>query len=258
MGFWELVVLAVGLSMDAFAVSICKGLALQRVSWKECCIAGAWFGGFQALMPLLGYLLGTQFEQFVTSVDHWIAFVLLGIIGGNMIREALSKDEDKLDGSLAFKTMLLLAIATSIDALAVGITFAFLPGTRIVPAVALIGSITFVLFRGRHPARQRVRSALQAQGRVRRRRGPHPARHKDPARAPRRFVTKDRFYSTIPPGLWSFFSLCAFGDKFSHPGEYVEPAARIPQFREVENGKSAQQFLSHLLKKTIFLRRKKI
>lgn len=128
MGFWELVVLAVGLSMDAFAVSICKGLALQRVSWKECCIAGAWFGGFQALMPLLGYLLGTQFEQFVTSVDHWIAFVLLGIIGGNMIREALSKDEDKLDGSLAFKTMLLLAIATSIDAL----------------AVALIGSITFV------------------------------------------------------------------------------------------------------------------
>ena len=120
MGFWELVVLAVGLSMDAFAVSICKGLALQRVSWKECCIAG------------------------VTSVDHWIAFVLLGIIGGNMIREALSKDEDKLDGSLAFKTMLLLAIATSIDALAVGITFAFLPGTRIVPAVALIGSITFI------------------------------------------------------------------------------------------------------------------
>ena len=237
MGFWELVVLAVGLSMDAFAVSICKGLALQRVSWKECCIAGLWFGGFQALMPLLGYLLGTQFEQFVTSVDHWIAFVLLGIIGGNMIREALSKDEDKFDGSLAFKTMLLLAIATSIDALAVGITFAFLPGTRIVPA---------------------VRPALQAQGRVRRRRDPHPARHKDPARAPRRFVTKDRFYSTIPPGLWSFFSLCAFGDKFSHPGEYVEPAARIPQFREVENGKSAQQFLSHLLKKTIFLRRKKI
>ena len=101
MGFWELVVLAVGLSMDAFAVSICKGLALQRVSWKECCISGGWFGGFQALMPQLGSLLGTEFEQFVTSVDHWIAFVLLGLIGGNMIREALSKDEDKLDGSLA-------------------------------------------------------------------------------------------------------------------------------------------------------------
>ena len=152
MGFWELAVLAVGLSMDAFAVSVCKGLALPRVSWKECCIAGAWFGGFQALMPLLGYLLGTQFERFVTSVDHWIAFVLLGIIGGNMIREALSKDEDQLDASLACKTMLLLAVATSIDALAVatsidalavGITFAFLPGTRIVPAVALIGTITF-------------------------------------------------------------------------------------------------------------------
>ena len=125
MGFWELAVLAVGLSMDAFAVSVCKGLALPRVSWKECCIAGAWFGGFQALMPLLGYLLGTQFERFVTSVDHWIAFVLLGIIGGNMIREALSKDEDQLDASLACKTMLLLAVATSIDALAVGITFAF-------------------------------------------------------------------------------------------------------------------------------------
>ena len=144
MGFWELVVLAVGLSMDAFAVSICKGLALQRVSWKECCIAGAWFGGFQALMPLLGYLLGTQFEQFVTSVDHWIAFVLLGIIGGNMIREALSKDEDKLDGSLAFKTMLLLAIATSIDALAVGVTFAFLQ-VSILPAVCFIGATTFIL-----------------------------------------------------------------------------------------------------------------
>ena len=144
MGFWELAVLAVGLSMDAFAVSICKGLALQRVSWKECCIAGAWFGGFQALMPLLGYLLGTQFERFVTSVDHWIAFVLLGIIGGNMIREALSKDEDQLDASLACKTMLLLAVATSIDALAVGVTFAFLQ-VSILPAVCFIGATTFIL-----------------------------------------------------------------------------------------------------------------
>ena len=144
MGFWELVVLAVGLSMDAFAVSICKGLALQRVSWKECCIAGAWFGGFQALMPLLGYLLGTQFQQIAAAGRDGIACGSRGMLGRNMKREALSKDEDKLDGSLAFKTMLLLAIATSIDALAVGITFAFLPGTRIVPAVALIGSITFV------------------------------------------------------------------------------------------------------------------
>ena len=145
MGFWELAVLAVGLSMDAFAVSVCKGLALPRVSWKECCIAGAWFGGFQALMPLLGYLLGTQFERFVTSVDHWIAFVLLGIIGGNMIREALSKDEDQLDASLACKTMLLLAVATSIDALAVGITFALLPDVALPAAVSFIGATTFIL-----------------------------------------------------------------------------------------------------------------
>ena len=145
MGFWELAVLAVGLSMDAFAVSVCKGLALPRVSWKECCIAGAWFGGFQALMPLLGYLLGTQFERFVTSVDHWIAFVLLGIIGGNMIREALSKDEDQLDASLACKTMLLLAVATSIDALAVGITFALLPDVNLPAAVSFIGATTFIL-----------------------------------------------------------------------------------------------------------------
>ena len=144
MTFFELFLIGIGLSMDAFAVSICKGLSMQKIDKKYTLCIGLFFGGFQALMPLLGYLLGTQFERFVTSVDHWIAFVLMGIIGGNMIREALSKDEDKLDGSLAFKTMLLLAIATSIDALAVGITFAFLPGTRIVPAVALIGSITFV------------------------------------------------------------------------------------------------------------------
>ena len=145
MGFWELVVLAVGLSMDAFAVSICKGLALQRVSWKECCIAGAWFGGFQALMPLLGYLLGTQFEQFVTSVDHWIAFVLLGIIGGNMIREAVrGEDEDDADCNLALPHVLLLAVATSIDAFAVGITFAFLK-VDILSSIAIIGVTTFVL-----------------------------------------------------------------------------------------------------------------
>ena len=145
MGFWELIVLAVGLSMDAFAVSICKGLALQRVSWKECCIAGAWFGGFQALMPTIGYFLGSTFEAYITSVDHWVAFVLLSLIGGNMLREGLRKGEpEESNSSFSFKTMLVLAVATSIDALAVGITFAFLPGTRIVPAVALIGSITFV------------------------------------------------------------------------------------------------------------------
>lgn len=140
---WELVVLAIGLSMDALAVSICKGLALPRVRWKECCIAGLWFGGFQALMPLIGYFLGTQFESLITAVDHWIAFGLLLLIGGNMIREALSKDVEEHSPSMGFQTMLLLAVATSIDALAVGITFAFLV-ERIVPAVCLIGAITFV------------------------------------------------------------------------------------------------------------------
>ena len=148
MGFWELVVLAVGLSMDAFAVSICKGLALQRVSWKECCIAGAWFGGFQALMPLLGYLLGTQFEQFVTSVDHWIAFVLLAFVGGKMLWDAFHEEDEQggeaKDAKLDLKELLMLAIATSIDALAVGITFAFLQ-VAIVPSVTIIGVTTFVL-----------------------------------------------------------------------------------------------------------------
>ena len=144
MGLGELFLLAVGLAMDAFAVAVCKGLSIQKLKLRHALLVGLWFGVFQALMPAVGYLLGSAFAGLVQAVDHWVAFILLGIIGGNMIREALSKDEDKLDGSLAFKTMLLLAIATSIDALAVGITFAFLPGTRIVPAVALIGSITFV------------------------------------------------------------------------------------------------------------------
>lgn len=143
LNFLELVILAVGLSMDALAVSICKGLALPRVSWKECCIAGLWFGGFQALMPLLGYFLGTQFESLITAVDHWIAFGLLLLIGGNMIREALSKETEQQNPSMGFRTMLLLAVATSIDALAVGITFAFLV-EHILPAVCLIGGITFL------------------------------------------------------------------------------------------------------------------
>ena len=143
MGFWELVVLAVGLSMDAFAVSICKGLALQRVSWKECCIAGAWFGGFQALMPLIGFFLGTQFRFMIEKCDHWIAFALLTIIGINMIRESRGSG-DELNSSFSFRSMLPLALATSIDALAVGVTFAFL-NVNIVPAVCFIGSITFIL-----------------------------------------------------------------------------------------------------------------
>ena len=145
MGLLELFLIAVGLSMDAFAVSVCKGLSERQLKAKHYLIIGAWFGGFQALMPAVGYLLGSTFEQYITAVDHWIAFVLLCFIGGNMIREALSKDEEKLDASFSFKTMLLLAIATSIDALAVGITFALLPDVNIVAAVLFIGATTFIL-----------------------------------------------------------------------------------------------------------------
>ena len=131
------ILLAFGMSMDAFAASIGKGATLHKPKFSEALRTGLIFGAIETLTPLVGWGMGMLASQFVLEWNHWIAFVLLGIIGGNMIREALSKDEDKLDGSLAFKTMLLLAIATSIDALAVGITFAFLPGTRIVPAVAL-------------------------------------------------------------------------------------------------------------------------
>ena len=144
MGLLELFILAIGLSMDAFAVSVCKGLATQRVNPKHMIIAGIWFGGFQALMPLIGYFLGTAFEKYVTAVDHWIAFILLGAIGGNMIKEAFSGGENEADGSFGFKTMLVMAIATSIDALAVGITFALLPDVNIVAAVSFIGVTTFI------------------------------------------------------------------------------------------------------------------
>ena len=126
MSIVELFILAVGLSMDAFAVSICKGLSLGKIKPKHMCIAGAWFGGFQALMPAIGYVLGAQFQETIASIDHWIAFVLLALIGGNMIHEALDNDEEEADASLDVKTMFLLAVATSIDALAIGITFAFL------------------------------------------------------------------------------------------------------------------------------------
>ena len=144
MSLFTLFVTAVGLCMDAFAVSICKGLAMKKLSWKKALIIGLWFGGFQALMPSVGYLLGSRFEKYVTSIDHWIAFVLLALIGINMIREALSGEEENANDSVDFKTMLLLAIATSIDALAVGVTYAFLQ-VRIVPAVSFIGIITFSL-----------------------------------------------------------------------------------------------------------------
>ena len=142
--FVYLFVTAVGLSMDAFAVSICKGLAMKKLSWKKALIIGLWFGGFQALMPSVGYLLGSRFEKYVTSIDHWIAFVLLALIGINMIRESLSGEEENANDAVDFKTMLLLAIATSIDALAVGVTYAFLQ-VQIVPAVSFIGIITFSL-----------------------------------------------------------------------------------------------------------------
>ena len=139
-GLLELFLIAVGLSMDAFAVSVCKGLSTQTLQRRHYLIVGAWFGGFQALMPTLGYLLGSTFEQYITSVDHWVAF-----IGGNMLKEAFSKDEETADASFAPKAMLLLAVATSIDALAVGITLALLPGVNIAAAVLFIGCITFIL-----------------------------------------------------------------------------------------------------------------
>ena len=145
MGIIELFVLAVGLSMDAFAVSICKGLAMEQCEFKKAAVCGIWFGGFQSLMPLIGYFLGYQFRTYITAFDHWIAFVLLSIIGFNMIRESFSKGEEDADDSLGVKTMFLMAIATSIDALAVGVTFAFLPNTNIVAAVSFIGVITFFL-----------------------------------------------------------------------------------------------------------------
>ncbi len=138
----ELLFIAIGLSMDAFAVSICKGLSLKKVKFKQMAICGVYFGGFQALMPLIGYILGIGFQSFVQSIDHWIAFVLLGIIGFNMIRESLGDDEN-INSNLDFKTMLPLAIATSIDALAVGITFAFLK-VNILLSILIIGITTFV------------------------------------------------------------------------------------------------------------------
>ena len=143
MGAAELLILSAALSMDAFAVSVCKGLALDRVTPGRAALVGAWFGGFQALMPLLGWLLGVQFQSYIAALDHWIAFGLLTLIGGNMIRESFS-DEEKTDGSLGFAAMLPLAVATSIDALAVGVTFAFLQ-VLVWWAVGTIGAVTFCL-----------------------------------------------------------------------------------------------------------------
>lgn len=140
----ELFLIAVGLSMDAFAVSVCKGLAMKKCTFGKAGIVGLWFGAFQGGMPLLGYILGVQFQDIITSVDHWIAFILLGLIGANMLREALGDEEEEADESLDMRTMFALAVATSIDALAVGITFAFLR-VEIVPAVSFIGAVTFII-----------------------------------------------------------------------------------------------------------------
>lgn len=140
----ELFLIAVSLSMDAFAVSVCKGLSVGRPQLRHCLSCGIWFGLFQALMPLLGWLLGVRFQGLIVSVDHWVAFVLLGLIGFNMVRESRGGEAEELDCSFSPRAMLPLAVATSIDALAVGVTFAFLK-VDIVPAVLFIGVTTFVL-----------------------------------------------------------------------------------------------------------------
>lgn len=144
MTFIELLLIAVGLSMDAFSVSICKGLTTKKFSWRMALICGLWFGLFQALMPIIGYFLGAQFQELIEAYDHWIAFGLLALIGANMIREALSKkEEESTNGALDVKTMFLLAIATSIDALAVGVSFACIQ-VELWSSVAVIGLTTFL------------------------------------------------------------------------------------------------------------------
>lgn len=144
MGILELILISVGLAMDAFAISICKGLSMKKMNWKKALIIGIYFGGFQALMPIIGYFLGSAFENIVTSIDHWVAFILLTIIGGNMIKESRAVETENCNDDTSFKTMFMLAIATSIDALAIGITFAFL-NVNLVLAISLIGIVTFVL-----------------------------------------------------------------------------------------------------------------
>ena len=148
MGFGELMLLAVGVSMDAFAVSICKGLAMRKATLKAGLTCGVWFGGFQALMPLIGFFLGTLFAEAIEAVDHWVAFVLLGYIGLNMLKEAFSTDcdcgcdGDEKNADLSVKTMFVMAVATSIDALAVGISLAMTGDVNIWAAIALIGGFT--------------------------------------------------------------------------------------------------------------------
>ncbi|MBQ2836398.1 MAG: manganese efflux pump [Clostridia bacterium] len=140
----EIILIAIGLAMDAFAVSICKGLSMKKMSWKKALIVGLYFGIFQGVMPVIGYLLGTSFESLVTKIDHWIAFGLLVFIGANMLKEAFGNDSENYNDNVDFKSMVVLAIATSIDALAIGITFAFLQ-VNITLAPLLIGIITFII-----------------------------------------------------------------------------------------------------------------
>jgi len=146
MGIIELFMVAIGLSMDAFAVALCKGLNMKKINYRHALIIGAFFGGFQGIMPLFGWILGRQFEQYITSFDHWIAFILLAFIGGKMLMEAFKGDEEVLESNeqLNIKELVVLAIATSIDALAVGITFAFFQ-VSILPSITLIGITTFIL-----------------------------------------------------------------------------------------------------------------
>ena len=145
MTFFELFLIGIGLSMDAFAVSICKGLSMQKIDKTYALCIGLFFGGFQALMPLTGYFLGSQFSGYIEQFDHWITFVLLALIGFNMIKESREEEEEKKPyAGVNFKELLILAVATSIDALAVGVTFAFLQ-VNIVPAITIIGCTTFVI-----------------------------------------------------------------------------------------------------------------
>ena len=145
MSLWELLCIAVGLSMDAFAVAVCKGLATSTVKPRHMVVVGLWFGGFQALMPLIGYFVGAAFKEYIEAYDHWVALVLLSAIGLNMIREAIWGGEEETDCSFCVKAMLPMAIATSIDALIVGVTFALLPEVNVAAAVSFIGVITFLL-----------------------------------------------------------------------------------------------------------------
>ena len=144
MGITEIILISMSLAMDAFAVSICKGLSMKKMNWRKAIIIGLYFGIFQALMPAIGFCLGKGFESLVINIDHWVVFILLVFIGGNMIKESFSKEESDNNDSIAFTTMIVLAIATSIDALAVGITFAFLQ-VNIILALFLIGIITFII-----------------------------------------------------------------------------------------------------------------